>query len=49
MDSYLEGIKGQAALIDFPAEGITKTTQIRILEEYEDVMVELEEFKDEDE
>ena len=49
VDPYLEGIKGQAALIDFPTKGITKTTEIHILEEYEDVMVELEEFKDEDE
>ena len=49
VDPYLEGMKGQAALIYFPIEGITKRTEIHILEEYEDVMVELEEFKDEDE
>ena len=49
VDPYLEGMKCRVALIDFPVEGITKTTEIHILEEYEDVVVELEDFKDEDE
>jgi len=49
MDPYLEGTKDRAASIDFPIEGITKTTEIHLLEEYEDVIVELEEFKNEDE
>jgi hypothetical protein len=49
VDPYLEGMQGRAAWIDFPIEGITKTTEIHILEEYKDVIVELEEFKDEDE
>jgi hypothetical protein len=49
VDPYLEGMKGQVALIDFPIDGITKTTEIHILEEYEDVMVQVGEFMDEDE
>jgi hypothetical protein len=49
VDPYLDGMKGRAALINFPIEGIAKMTEIHILEEYEDVIVELEEFKDEDE
>ena len=46
VDPYLEGMKAQAALVKFPAKGMTKYTELTFVDEYGKVDVEVKDFDD---
>jgi hypothetical protein len=48
VDPYFEGMKARLALIKFPPNGMTKYVELSFLQQYENVVIDVKEFDDED-
>ena len=48
VDPYFEGMKTRLALVKFPQNGMTKYAELGFVQQYENVVVDVKEFDDED-
>ena len=48
VDPYFEGMKARLALVKFPPNGMTKYAELSFVQQYENVVVDVKEFDDED-